>query len=271
LPFSWRGICWSPLGTAGSGNVASAAGSRAGCSSAVLGGMIQLTVGSWSLSASYSNCPAAEFARPLTANGESAAALVYRTIRRNGGGILATVPWSALPCCAGRPVTVAPSATAWLAAPSRQSSDRGGAAALVAGPGNARGPAEVAATGALRPHTTVLSGVAATPAATLDSLNGAAVAHLAAHGHHHAQNPLFSTLDLAGGPLLGYDLQQLTNPPRMVVLSCCDLGLADVRPGDETLGMATALLAAVSSTVIEPFPTSVSVSLQVLVGHGLRR
>lgn len=165
-------------------------------------------------------------------------------------GILATVPWSALPCCAGRPVTVAPSATAWLAARSRQTSDRGDAAVLVAGPGNARGPSEVDTIGALRPHATVLSGDDATPAAALDALNGAAVAHLAAHGHHHAQNPLFSTLDLAGGPLLGYDLQQFTHPPRMVVLSCCDLGLADVRPGDETLGMATALLAAGSSTVI---------------------
>ncbi len=36
----------------------------------------------------------------------------------------------------------------------------------------------------------------------------------------------------------------------MVVLSCCDLGLTDVRPGDETLGMVTALLSAGSATVV---------------------
>ena len=34
-------------------------------------------------------------------------------------GLLATVPWAVLPGCAGRPVTVAPSATAWLAARQR--------------------------------------------------------------------------------------------------------------------------------------------------------
>jgi tetratricopeptide (TPR) repeat protein len=166
-------------------------------------------------------------------------------------GILATVPWSTLPACVGRPVTVAPSATAWLASRSRLEAGNGeGPTVLVAGPGNARGPAEITAIGALRPHAIVLSGRHATPAATLGALSGASVAHLAAHGHHHAQNPLFSALDLAGSPLLGYDLQQVAHPPPMVVLSSCDLGLADVRPGDETLGMATALLAAGSSTVI---------------------
>ncbi len=36
----------------------------------------------------------------------------------------------------------------------------------------------------------------------------------------------------------------------MVVLSSCDLGLTDVRPGDETFGMVTALLNAGSATVV---------------------
>lgn len=36
----------------------------------------------------------------------------------------------------------------------------------------------------------------------------------------------------------------------MVVLSSCDLGLTDVRPGDETFGMVTALLAAGAGTVV---------------------
>jgi len=34
------------------------------------------------------------------------------------------------------------------------------------------------------------------------------------------------------------------------VLSCCDLGLTDVRPGDETFGMVTALLTAGAGTVV---------------------
>ena len=49
---------------------------------------------------------------------------------------------------------------------------------------------------------------------------------------------------------MGYDLQRVGETPPMVVLSSCDLGLADVRPGDETFGMATALLTAGSATVV---------------------
>jgi CHAT domain len=172
-------------------------------------------------------------------------------------GLLVTVPWSMLPGCAGRPVTVAPSATAWHAAWRRLASGPpdagtlpGAGALLVAGPGNARGEAEVRAIAGLRPQSTVLSGPSATPSATLEALGTATVAHLAAHGHHQAENALFSALDLAGGPLLGYDLPGAGRTPPMVVLSSCDLGLSDVRPGDETFGMATALLAAGTATVV---------------------
>jgi tetratricopeptide (TPR) repeat protein len=168
-------------------------------------------------------------------------------------GVLITVPWSVLPGCGGRPVTVAPSATSWHAARRRlpaTSLPANGRAVLVAGPGIDRGDAEVAAVAALHPEATVLTGSSATPAAALAALDGAAVAHFAAHGHHQAENALFSTLELAGGPLLGYDLQNVGRTPPAVVLSSCDLGLADVRPGDETLGMVTALLAAGSATVV---------------------
>jgi len=162
--------------------------------------------------------------------------------------LLATVPWAVLPGCAGRPVTVAPSATAWLAA--RQRPATPGPALLVAGPGNDRGSAEIAAVAAWYPEAIVLTGESATPVATLAGLEQAGIAHLAAHGQHQAENALFATLELAGGPLLGYDLQRLARVPRMVVLSCCDLGLTDVRPGDETFGIVTALLTAGAATVV---------------------
>jgi CHAT domain-containing protein len=193
-------------------------------------------------------------------------------------GALVTVPWSALAAGAGRPITVAPSATTWYSARQRLRSEarppirRTGTGAtsasgvvlgepgrlpgvradrvlLVAGPGNERGEAEVREIAGLHSDATVLTGDAATPAATLAGLGRASVVHLAAHGHHQAENALFSRLELAGGPLFGYDLQGI-EPPGTVVLSSCDLGLADVRPGDETLGLSTALLAAGASTVI---------------------
>jgi CHAT domain-containing protein len=50
--------------------------------------------------------------------------------------------------------------------------------------------------------------------------------------------------------LLGYDLQRAGRAPPMVVLSSCDLGLTDVRPGDEAFGMVTALLTAGAATVV---------------------
>jgi CHAT domain-containing protein len=174
-------------------------------------------------------------------------------------GILTTVPWSVLPDCAGRPVTVAPSATVWHNATHRRAADHrigtgmpvlSAATLLVAGPGNARGDEEVRAIATLRPDATVLTGPCATPAATLTAFGTATIAHLAAHGQHRAENALFSTLELADGPLLGYDLRRVARTPSMVVLSSCDLGLADIRPGDETFGMVTALLNAGSATVV---------------------
>jgi hypothetical protein len=167
-------------------------------------------------------------------------------------GLLVTVPWAVLPGCAQRPVTVAPSATAWSLARRRAARARSPEppALLVAGPGNERGEAEVRAIATLRPHATVLVGAEATPAATLAGLARAGVAHLAAHGHHVAGNALFSSLELAGGALMGYYVAHLGTAPAIVVLSSCDLGLNDVRPGDETLGMVTALLSAGSSTIV---------------------
>jgi tetratricopeptide (TPR) repeat protein len=165
-------------------------------------------------------------------------------------GLLMTTPWAVLAGCRGRAVTVAPSATAWLAAIRRRPAGDG-RVVLAAGPGNERGEPEVRAIAALHPsRTVVLTGPEASPAATLAALDGASVAHLAAHGSHQAENALFSTLELYGGPVLGYDLQRLAVPPGMVVLSSCELGLGDVRPGDESFGLATALLAAGSATVV---------------------
>jgi tetratricopeptide (TPR) repeat protein len=168
-------------------------------------------------------------------------------------GVLVTVPWSMVPGCTGRPVTVTPSATTWLAARRRLRATgvpAPGPVVLVAGPGTNRGDAEVTAVAALHPDAAVLTGASATPLAALAALDGSGIAHLAAHGHHQPDNALFSTLDLAGGPLLGYDIQRLTRAPSMVVLSSCDLGLTDVRPGDEAFGMVAALLGAGSTSVI---------------------
>lgn len=164
-------------------------------------------------------------------------------------GLLMTTPWPVLPGCSGRPITMAPSATAWLAALRRLRTPASGPALLVAGPGTERGDAEVREI-ARAYDATILSGASATPAAVLAGLDGARLAHVAAHGLHRSENALFSALELSGGALMGYDLHGVARMPAVMVLSACELGLTDIRPGDETFGMATAMLAAGAATVV---------------------
>ena len=121
---------------------------------------------------------------------------------------------------------------------------------LVAGPGLEHAIAEVSAIAAVYPGGRPLVAAAATVDATLRALDGAPLAHLAAHGHHDRENVLFSRLDLADGPLMAYDVQRLSQPPRHVVLSACDVGRTVVRPGDEILGFTAALLHLGTTTVI---------------------
>ncbi|HUN33286.1 MAG TPA: CHAT domain-containing protein [Trebonia sp.] len=181
-------------------------------------------------------------------------------------GALASVPWSMLPSLRGRPVTVSPSASSWLAAwqASARPATTGAAAprpgspgrrpaavpVLVAGPDLVHAVPEVTEVAVLYSGSRPLVGAAATVDATLRSLDGAPLAHLAAHGHHDRDNVLFSSLDLADGPLMAYDVQRLETAPRQVVLSACDVGRSVVRPGDEVLGFTAALLHIGTATVI---------------------
>jgi tetratricopeptide (TPR) repeat protein len=168
-------------------------------------------------------------------------------------GDLASVPWSLLPGLDGRPVTVTPSASAWLAAHRRQRPAAAPPPApvlLAAGPDLPQAEREIAELAAAYPGGRVLAGPGATVAATLRALDGAPLAHLAAHGYHDSENFLFSRLHLADGPLMAYDVQQLAAAPRQVILSACDIGRAQVRPGGELLGFTAALLYAGTATVI---------------------
>ena len=168
-------------------------------------------------------------------------------------GPLASVPWNALPDLRGRPVTVSPSASSWLAAWRRGQAPAGALQAtpplLLAGPDLEHAAAEVTEIAKSYPGCRPLLSETATVGATLRALDGASLAHLAAHGHHDRENFLFSRLDLADGPLMAYDIQQLTTAPRHVVLSSCDVGRAVVRPGEEILGFTAALLYTGTATV----------------------
>ncbi len=164
-------------------------------------------------------------------------------------GRLAGLTWAALPSLRGRPLTVAPSASAWLRAHA-DFAPGSGAVVAVAGPGLHRAEDEVTAVASRWPGCTVLTGAHATGEAFLAAIDGARLMHVAAHGRHERESPLFSSIRLIDGPVVGYDLDRLTTPPRQAVLSACDLGLGTARPGDESLGLTRALLHSGTATVI---------------------
>jgi CHAT domain-containing protein len=163
-------------------------------------------------------------------------------------GALHAVPWSILPSCRDRPVTVTPSATLWATESPR---DAAAGAFVAAGPGLPGARDEALAVAAVH-HSAVLLDAAATVDAVLAGLDGAGIAHLAAHGRLSASNPLFSGLLLADGPLMVYDLDRLGSVPRTVVLGACDSGRSVVRVGDELLGLAAAFLARGAGQLIGP-------------------
>lgn len=158
------------------------------------------------------------------------------------------VPWGMLPPLVGRPVSVSPSASVWWRCQQVETTHEN--VVLASGPALREVEREVESVAACYPNPTVLAGDDARPEAILQAIDGASVAHLAAHGEHESDNVLFSRLNFHEGPLMAYDLSQLSQPPAEVVLSACDLGRSTVNLGDETLGFTAALLHAGTVTVI---------------------
>jgi tetratricopeptide (TPR) repeat protein len=164
-------------------------------------------------------------------------------------GPLQSLPWSILPSCRGRPVTVSPSASLWQLASSRPPVP--GSVLVAAGPGLPGARAEVETVAAIH-GTTPLVGPAATVEAVAAALDGADLAHLAAHGHVRADNPLFSSLRLADGPLTVYDLERLERLPDTVVLAACDTGRPVAAAGDELLGLSATFLSRGTRQLVAP-------------------
>ena len=182
--------------------------------------------------------------------GEVASTLGDRELVVVPCGPLAALPWQLLPGLRGRPLSVAPSATSWLAALRAEGADGAKAPVLAAGPGLRAAGCELAAIASQYPDAVILDGPDAQVQTTLRALDGATMAHLAVHGRHEPDNVLFSRLELADGPLMAYDLLHLEAAPRHVVLSACDVGQVSMRPGEEPLGLAATLLHLGSRTVV---------------------
>lgn len=187
-------------------------------------------------------------------------------------GILHALPWSVLPSCAGRRLSVAPSATVWHRAATGVFADDG-PVVLVAGAGLPHAIPEVTALARGYRTARVLKGRAATAGEVCSALDGAGLAHVAAHGRFRADNPLFSCLYLADGPLTVYDLESLHSAPRTVILSACESGLSDVCAGDELMGLTAAMFALGAQSMIAsvfPVPDAATRALMLDLHRGLR-
>jgi len=154
-------------------------------------------------------------------------------------GRLHAVPWALLPALRDRVVSVAPSARAWLQARAAAPPGRRDPV-FVRGPGLGHG-SEIPPLAAEYPHATVLGSGTATARRVLTALDGAALAHIAAHGTFRADSPLFSSLRMDDGPLTVYDLERLRRAPYRVIFSSCDSGVLAPAGADELLGLAYTL------------------------------
>jgi tetratricopeptide (TPR) repeat protein len=157
------------------------------------------------------------------------------------------IPWNLLPSRRGLPTTVATSARAWLAGDTVLDEPR---VAVVVGPGLPHALDEGADVsdvwGAARPGAQ--ESVDVLRAAFMSS----DLVHVAAHGRHEPQSPLFSSLRMADGPLSAHELANSGVRAAHVVLSACDVGQATLRPGDEPLGLSACLLYLGAASVVAP-------------------
>lgn len=165
-------------------------------------------------------------------------------------GILAGIPWAMLPGMVGTPFTLATSVSRWLGDGDAPAPARSATAGFATGPRVARAEEEVRRAAASWAAATVLTGEAARVSAVTDLADRVDVLHIAAHGRHAVDNPLFSGFELIDGTLFGYDVDLIPHAPSTVVLSACELGRSSVRWGEEALGMTRVWLHAGTQCVI---------------------
>jgi len=90
----------------------------------------------------------------------------------------------------------------------------------------------------------VLLGAAATQAALREQAQDADVVHLACHAQFRADNPMFSSLELADGPLALHEMPSLRLRAQLVALSACETGVSRLAPGNEAIGLVRGFLLA---------------------------
>ncbi|MET0862815.1 MAG: CHAT domain-containing tetratricopeptide repeat protein, partial [Nakamurella sp.] len=177
---------------------------------------------------------------------------------------LQSLPWSVLPTCAGRPITISPSARIWLAATESRRSP-GSGTVVIAGPDLSGAQAEAEKVASVYPDARLMVGSGARVSEVKSAMDGAGLVHIAAHGLLRSDNPFFSSLLLTDGPLTVYELERLTHAPHHVVLAACQAATPKVVAQDEVLGLATALLAQGTASLVAPVVTVLDQAIVALM------
>ena len=165
---------------------------------------------------------------------------------------LHSIPWALLPALKDRVISVTPSASAWMRAHQAPEPEHR-QVVLARGPGLVTGGAEVPLVARLYDDVTVLEDAAATADKVLSALDGAWLAHIAAHGIFRADSPLFSSLRMHDGPLTVYDFERLHRAPYRLVLSSCESGMLAPAGANELLGLVSSLLPLGTAGIIASF------------------
>lgn len=150
-------------------------------------------------------------------------------------------------------LTLAPSATVWLALQRRPAPRF--ASALSLGVGGDALPYAAAEARAVAAAFGGTGRALCEAEATRDALRSGArtgvdLLHLACHGSFRADNPAFSHLQLADGRLTLHEIAALELPVGLAVLSACETGAARLAAGDELLGLVRAFLLAGAGAVL---------------------
>ena len=170
------------------------------------------------------------------------------------------LPWGLLPTLRPRSFALAPSLALWRRCRATPTGIPF-AAVAIAGPDVPLAHAEAERVLTCYQRGGLLHGARAVVADVATAIRGADVAHLVCHGRFSSDNPMFSSLLMADGPMFVYDLERLTPPPKVIVLSSCHAGSHATPAGREVLGLTASLLArgpraVVAATV--PIPDTLS-------------
>ena len=181
---------------------------------------------------------------PLGVNGSAKNMLVIPT------GPLFGVPFSALRfddeyLIERHSVSLAPSASMWLGLAGRKAHKNLNAAVI--GHSDEAIPFaedEAREVAAILNSKKTLTGPAATTDGFKLAAESAGLLHIACHGLFRADNPMYSSLQLADGRVTAADVAKMRLDAELVTLSACETGRSEIAGGDEMLGLARGFLAA---------------------------